>query len=352
MIQSQFAPIYFIADMKQIDNILNVVDSSSSRTITVFGDYCLDKYLYVDPARDEDSVETGLTAYQVDRKALYPGAGGTITNNLRSLGANVRCVGLVGEDGEGYDLLKCLEKIGADTELMVRSEKIQTNTYTKPMRQSNEGTFTEMNRLDIRNFNETTKELEDQLMANLKNALEVSQGVIIIEQFLQRTCSAITDRIGNELAELAARFHDKFFFADSRGFAGSYRNVIIKCNQFELPGAATDEDFEDENSIIHRAQKLLATNNARAVVVTIGAKGALVFERDTMARIPAFLVEGPVDIVGAGDATNAGMMLGLSLGLTLPESVLLGGCVSSITIQQIGVTGTATIEQVKQRLMG
>jgi sugar/nucleoside kinase (ribokinase family) len=61
-------------------------------------------------------------------------------------------------------------------------------------------------------------------------------------------------------------------------------------------------------------------------------------------------VEGPLDIVGAGDATNAGTMLGLTLGLTLPESVLLGGCVSSITIQQIGVTGTATIEQVKERL--
>jgi outer membrane murein-binding lipoprotein Lpp len=43
-------------------------------------------------------------------------------------------------------------------------------------------------------------------------------------------------------------------------------------------------------------------------------------------------------------------MLGLTLGLSLLESVLLGGCISSITIQQIGVTGTATVEQVKQRL--
>ena len=158
---------------QQIDNILNVLDSSNRRTITVFGDYCLDKYLYIDPARDENSVETGLTAYQVDRKALYPGAGGTVANNLRSLGANVCCVGLVGEDGEGYDLLNCLKNIGADTELMVRSEKIPTNTYTKPMRKSGDGAFTEMNRIDIRNFNETTKELEDQLMANLKKTLEV-----------------------------------------------------------------------------------------------------------------------------------------------------------------------------------
>ena len=49
--------------MKQyIDNIFGVLEKTGSRTITVFGDYCLDKYLYIDPVRDEVSVETGLTA--------------------------------------------------------------------------------------------------------------------------------------------------------------------------------------------------------------------------------------------------------------------------------------------------
>ena len=331
---------------QQIDNILRVLDTAGSRTITVFGDYCLDKYLYIDPARDELSVETGLTAYQVDRKALYPGAGGTVTNNLRSLGVHVRCVGLVGSDGEGYDLLKCLEKIGANTEHMVQSESIPTNTYMKPMRRDADGTYSEINRLDMRSFNETACELEDRLIVNLRKALDESHGVVVIEQFLQRNCSAVTDRVRSELAELAVRFPEKFFFVDSRGFAGCYRNVIIKCNDHELSGVITDKD-----SIANRATQLLSAANARAVVVTVGAKGAFVFERDRVMSLPAFPVEGPLDIVGAGDATNAGTILGLTWGLTLPESVLLGGCVSSITIQQIGVTGTATIEQVKQRLL-
>jgi bifunctional ADP-heptose synthase (sugar kinase/adenylyltransferase) len=319
--------------MKPIDNIFRVLDQASSRTVTVFGDYCLDKYVYIDPSRDEDSLETGLTAYQVDRKALYPGAAGTVVNNLCSLGVRVCCVGLAGEDGEGYDLFQCLETIGADTGLMVRSRTIPTNTYMKPMRKTADGTYSEMNRFDIRKFNETSQELEDRLIANLRKAVDESQGVVIIEQFLQRNCSAVTDRLRDELAELAQRFPEKFFLADSRGFAGCYRNVIIKCNQFELPGTI----------------ETLAASN-RAVVVTVGAEGALVYEGCTTEQIPAFPVEGPLDIVGAGDATNAGTMLGLTLGLTLPESVLLGGCVSSITIQQIGVTGSATIEQVKQQL--
>jgi len=335
---------------RQIDNILGVLDEAGGRTVAVFGDYCLDKYLYIDPARDEPSLETGLTAYQVDSKKMFPGAAGTVVNNLRSLGARVRCVGLAGEDGEGYDLLKSLKLIGADTELMVLSENFLTNTYTKPMRKS-DGGYAEMNRFDIRNFEETPKELEDRLISNLKKALEDSQGVVITDQFTERNRSAVTDRIRDEIAEMAARNSDIFFYADSRGFTGYYRNVIIKCNQFELPGASPDEDPDEESSILRRARELLAANG-RAVVVTVGEKGAFVLEGDTTARIPAFRVEGPLDIVGAGDATSAGTILGLTLGLTLPESVLLGGCVSSITIQQLGVTGTATIEQIKQRLLG
>jgi len=344
--------------MTPIDNILRVLDHANSRTVTVFGDYCLDKYLYIDPARDEDSVETGLTAYQVDRKNVYPGAGGTVASNLRSLGVNVGCVGLVGDDGEGYDLLQCLKAIDADTELMVQSKNIPTSTYMKPMRRCADGThsngthsngaYLEMNRIDIRNFQETSKELEDRLITNLRKALDVSQGVVIIEQFLQRNCSAVTDRIRDELSALALRYPGKFFLADSRGFASCYRNVIVKCNQFEYSQFGCSQ-FERSGTGENLVANNLVANN-RAVIVTLGAEGALVYEGETVERIPAFPVENPLDIVGAGDATNAGTILGLTLGLTLPESVLLGCCVASITIQQIGVTGVATLEQVKERL--
>ena len=39
-----------------------------------------------------------------------------------------------------------------------------------------------------------------------------------------------------------------------------------------------------------------------------------------------------------------------TLGLAPQEAAALGNCVSSITIQQIGRTGTATRQQVAQRL--
>lgn len=336
---------------ERIEQIVDVLDRAAGSTITVFGDFCLDKYLYTDPARDAPSVETRLTAYQIHKKRLYPGAGGTVANNLRALGARVRCVGLLGDDGEGYDLLQELRRIGADTTWMVQSKYFQTCTYTKPMRKGGDGLYTEMNRLDIRNFSPTPPGLEDALLEKLEKALDGSQGVVIIDQFVERNLAAVTDRVRDALAGLAAKYSDKFFYADSRGFADLYRGVIIKCNQHELVGAVGGADLEPTEENVKRCGEELHRRNGKAVVVTMGERGATVFEEGGVAHVPAFPVTGPIDIVGAGDATSAGSILGLTLGLDLPAAALLGGAISSITIQQLGVTGTATVEQVKRRLL-
>jgi len=331
---------------QQIENILKILDNVKEIKVTVFGDFCLDKYIYTDPARDEISVETGLTAYQIDRQKLLAGCGGTIANNLCALGVNVRCVGLIGDDGEGSDLLRCLKKIGADTEFMVISEKVQTNVYMKPMRLNTDGTYTEMSRFDFRNYSETPMELQQKLVENLKKALADTQGVVICDQFLEESNAAVTKYLREALSELAALYNDKIFYADSRGFTGKYKNLIIKCNEFELAQA-----IADETDLQKQAEKLLSLNG-KAVVVTVGENGAYVCEKDTWTHIPAFKVEGEIDITGAGDATSAGIIIGLASALSLPEAVLLGGCISSITIKQIGTTGTATVEQVYEKLLG
>lgn len=338
-------------DSKAAVKILEELDGAAECTVTVFGDFCLDKYLYIDSKRDEPSVETGLTAYQVHEKKLFPGAGGTITNNLRALGAKVYCVGLYGDDGDGHDLIRQLEETGADTQFMVKSAKIQTNTYVKPMRKGQDGEYREMNRIDIRNFTETTNELEEKLLANLEKAVQLSEGVIVLEQFLEWNCGTVTERIREALAELGQKYKDKFFYADSRGYVDRYRGVVVKCNQYEaIKAAGEDNDDPEDAEALKRCGKALNSRNGKPVVVTAGARGAYVFEEGNVYEIPSFRVEGPIDIVGAGDATNAGIGLGLSLGLELKEAVVLGGCISSITIQQIGVTGVATVGQIKERL--
>src|SRR5437868_1984911 len=116
--------------------------------IGVLGDLFLDRYLDIDTALTEPSIETGLDAYQVVGVRSYPGAAGTVINNLAALGVGrIVPISMVGEDGEGYELRQALaSRPAVDCTNLVLTTERRTPTYTKPML----GT-TELNRLDIKN---------------------------------------------------------------------------------------------------------------------------------------------------------------------------------------------------------
>jgi len=319
-----------------------------SPCITVFGDYCLDKYLYIDPALDEPSVETGLTAYQVTHAKTFAGAAGTITNNLRALGAQVRCVGMVGQDGEGYELMARLKEIGADTSYMVSTPLRQTCTYMKPMRGA-PGRETELNRLDMRNFTRTPESVEEALIESLGRAVSGSRAVIICDQFVEPDQAAVTGRVREAIADMALKHGDVIWYADSRGHIDLFRNVMVKCNHKEIaaifgenPDAIGAEEAAGLAGRLYR-------KNQRPVIVTMGERGLVAFD-GAAHHVPAFKVEGEVDICGAGDACNAGLIFALTLGAALDEAALMGNACSGIVIKQIGVTGTATIDGVLAKL--
>lgn len=331
--------------------IARALERTHQIRILVFGDYTLDKYLYIDPARDEPSVETGLTAYQVHEKRMYAGSGGTVTNNLRALGAQVISIGLMGEDGEGYELQRCLDAVGADTSSMVRTDELCTCTYTKPMRLQPDGSWQEMNRLDFRNFSPPSMSLQQRLLDQLEGRLEEADAVLLIDQFFQPNLGVITDYVRSRVNELARIHTEKIFYVDSRAFSHAFRSMIVKCNNLELMASApADAGSPEDPEALGRQARRLQSQTGNTFFVTRGAQGIMAFRDDKVLSVPAVRVTGPIDIVGAGDASSAGIVLGLALGLTEEEAAALGCCISSITIQQLGVTGTASVPQVLDRL--
>lgn len=87
----------------------------------------------------------------------------------------------------------------------------------------------------------------------------------------------------------------------------------------------------------------------RPVYLTLGAQGMALVTPERTQLIPAARLEGELDIVGAGDSATAGIVAALCGGAGLEEAGIIGNIVASITVQQVGTTGTATQEQVRQQ---
>lgn len=312
------------------------------QSVLVLGDFFLDQYWVVRPEWGEVSLETGLKAHQVEEIRCSPGAAGTAANNLAALGVGrVRALGIIGEDGHGFELVRGLQSRGIDTTLLLQSPERRTPTYTKPMRRSRGEGEQEMERLDIKNRVPTPARLEDELLSRLEAVLPEVDAVVIGDQVEEEDCGVVTTRVRERICQLAGR-SSALFFADSRRRIGLFRQVLIKPNEKEAARALGQDDLRPEEAL-----RRLYANSGRPVFLTRGPSGISVYDGHECRHFPALPVRGPIDPVGAGDATSAGIVASLCAGASLWEAAQIGMRVASVTLHKLGTTGTASPEEVR-----
>ena len=331
--------------------IESILATIPGRTVGLIGDLFLDRYFDIDAALNEPSVETGLTAYQVTGVRCYPGALGTVLNNLAALGVGrIHPITVIGDDGEGYELRRALAKLPAViADDIVSSPDRRTPTYSKPMLNEG-GVVRELNRMDIKNRVRTPTALEDELLRRIEAAWESFDAVIVLDQVSEAECGVVTTRVRERLAELGERDTAKFVLADSREQFDLFRNVCVKPNVREcLESLLGKESYDalDVSVALQRAARIAD----RSVFCTLGERGMMLQQPGTTSwqNVPAYPVSGPIDICGAGDSCSAGITCAMTAGATPEQAAAFGNLVASITVQQIGITGTATPDQVRAR---
>ena len=326
--------------LMHIQDLKKILTKFPTLNILVIGDYFLDRYLTIDPNLAETSLETNLEARQITHIRNQPGAAGTVTSNLCALGiGKVHALGIIGDDGQGYDLKKGLQETGVDTTHLIETSTRFTPTYTKPL---NKKTGAEMERLDIKNRTPLSPNLENQLIDTLHHLLPQVNGVIALDQVQEPNCGVLTDRVTTQLAHVSKQHPEIIFFADSRTRITDFKNVILKPNRDEAIQATGEQD-------LHRCARAFAQQTGKPIFITQGPNGILVANDKNLTHIPAIPVPDPIDIVGAGDSVSAAVVSALCAGATPPQAAQLGVLASSITIQQIGTTGTASPEQITKR---
>jgi len=333
-----------------LPRLQSFVERFPSARIAVIGDFFLDRYLDIDPALEELSVETGKPAHQVARVRCFPGAAGTVVSNLAALGAgHLHAIGFTGDDGQGFDLRKALHALGCSTDHLHSTAERYTPTYLKPRDMTRPGLDGEHSRYDTKNRRTTPEDLQQKIIQSLGSMLDEIDAVIILDQVEANDCGVITASVREAICQLAVETPRLLFWADSRRRIRLFRHVIIKPNQFEaignenpLPG---DEVVLDD---LVSAAKELRVKTAAPIFITRGEAGMLVSDPD-WTIVPTVRVTGEIDPTGAGDSATAGAVLALCAGADHAEAAVVGNLVASITVQQLATTGTASPAQLLER---
>ncbi|MEZ5351447.1 MAG: PfkB family carbohydrate kinase [Bryobacteraceae bacterium] len=304
----------------------------------VVGDICLDRWCRYDPALAEASRETGIPRIAVTAVENTPGAGGTVANNMAALGAGrVSVLGLIGNDGNGWELRNALAARGIDSALLVASPAMQTFTYTKLLNSRNNDE--DQPRVDFVNAQDPPPEAEAAILARIREHAPRFDVVMVSDQAETEAGGVVTAAVRDAIAGLALAHPGKVFWVDSRLRCERFRHVIVKPNEREAREACERAfgriDFPALRAMI----------GSRPMVVTRGDKGVEIWDGQGVQPVAGRGVT-PVDICGAGDSFSAGCSLALAASGSMADAARIGNLVASITSQKKG-TGTASADEVR-----
>ena len=322
----------------ELERILNRMDEAY---IAVIGDLCLDVYWEADMRLSELSRETPHHPLPIVAERYSPGGAGNAACNVAALKPKrLAVVGLAGTDWRGDLLAEALAERGVDGSGIIREPGRVTNTYIKPLRKGLSDVVYEDPRLDFENREPIHTECEERVLSELEAAATEADVLCVCDQ-VRYGC--ITPHIRNRLCSLGKA--GKTIIVDSRDRVAEYRHVTIKPNEVEAArafGESTSKEPESMAALAARIQE----RNGRLTLMTLGAMGSLVAEKNGVTLVPACAVEPPIDFCGAGDTFLAGFAMAMAAGASPIQSAQVATLCAAVTIRKIGVTGTASREEI------
>jgi len=331
-----------------------ISDQYSALRIAVVGDFCLDRYLEIDPGKQELSIETGLPVHNVVNVRSQPGGAGTILNNLVALGVGeIYPVGFCGTDAEGFELQRALRAKAGSVHLdhFFATDARRTFAYCKPLLMHPGRAPEELSRLDSKNWTPTPALVEGRILGALPELASGVEALILLDQVDVPETGVVTARVLDTVRQILKASPRKWIMADSRRGLRGWPAVCFKMNAAELCalGRTTADASLDG---ISEAALALAQQQGKPIFVTLSERGILgVSPQGEVEHVPALPLRGGIDVVGAGDAVTANLTVALTAGATLREALELANAAASVVIHQLGTTGTASLAQIRSLLV-
>jgi len=313
--------------------------------VGVCGDFVLDGYWYADMTRAQLSRETPLYNRPVVAETYTLGGAANVAWNLADLGVGqVHAISVIGPDWRGSLLKDILDRMGIYSEHLLELPGWKTPFYGKVVL-AGWDSRQEDARLDMINPEPLSAAGEDLLIERLCQAIPSLDALIIADQI---PLGVVTGRVGETLLELAEQNPAVQFVADSRDRIQRFQTMIIKPNQVEarqlfFPGRAPASIHLDQ---LKEAALELNARTHHPVYITLGKEGCLLCDSGQAVSLPAVPVTPPIDTVGAGDTFLASLAAALAARSTPSEAGWLANLSAAVTIKKIGMTGTASPEEI------
>ncbi len=319
------------------ERFIEIVNRFDKAKVLVIGDVMMDEYIWGDVSRI--SPEAPVPVVKVIKETFIPGGAANVVRNINSLGGKVYLVGTIGNDSLGKRLKKTLAKSGVSTQGLIIDRSRPTTRKTRIIAHSQQ-----VVRID--------KERTDSLALRIKRRL-----LNTFHRFIKRVDIIVVSDYGKgiitpsalkKIFSLAEKHKKRVVIDPKVGHFKDYRGAtILTPNKNEARAALGGVLAEGEN--IHSiGKKLLRELGLEALLITRGAEGMSLFEREKKVIDIPTVAQEVYDVTGAGDTVTAVLALGLAAGADFLSSARIANFAAGIVVKEVGAATVSKKELIKR----
>ena len=310
-----------------------LIESFAGKRVLVIGDMVADEYLVGRPTRiARDAPVLILEMYE---ERIVPGGATRVAVNARTLGAEVFLAGVVGDDVPGRRLREAISELGMHQEGMVSEAGRPTSTKTRIVAGSSQMVQHQIVRIDRVDNSDLENDSKSRIIDYIQRVLPSMDAVVLSDY----ENGVISPQI-LEICLPMARELGKVIVADSHGSLFRFQGVTaITPNQPEAE-LTLGTSIHTLAELQEAGQRLLDGSHARSILITRGAEGMSLFERDRApVHLPVHRLDRASEIVdtnGAGDTVAATFTLALTAGASFGEAAYLANAAAALVVRRPG----------------
>jgi D-beta-D-heptose 7-phosphate kinase/D-beta-D-heptose 1-phosphate adenosyltransferase len=228
-----------------------------SPRVLLVGDYMLDRYVYGDVERI--SPEAPVPVLKVVKREARVGGAGNVAASIPALDGSVECIGIVGKDADGQEMLSLLKECEAKAKTMVALQGRCTTVKSRFVGLAQHRRAQQMFRVDEEEVSPLDPEVLDRIGEALFSRLGACD-VLALEDYNKAVLAH--DRTPDWIAR--ARQADKPVVVDP-ALIGDYRRyrgaTLLTPNRYET-AVASGMPAESIEEVQAAAEKILAETQA------------------------------------------------------------------------------------------
>ena len=242
-----------------------ITSAFATKNILVVGDIVLDTYIHGNVERLNPEAPVPILHAKKEKNAT--GGAGNTAKNAAMLGAQVTCIGVVGDD-KSADMVDHSAKSEGYIPMLVRDKSAQTIVKKRYVVGSQQ-----LLRVDFEEIMDLSPEVENQLIEAIK-VHAASADAIIVSDYAKGT---ITEKVAHVIMD-AMRTHNIPLMADVKPSRISYFTgaTYISPNRKEAHEYLGINQHENGGKKAHELAAMLSSSFDTTVFITLGGEGMYV----------------------------------------------------------------------------